>query len=248
MKSIVLTCALCVLACGCGSAAAELKEQLAAPPKQIIVGIDISGSRTPSQLREEQAVIDGLIERMSFGDRIILIETYRTGIDSAGQWQDSIPATRRPDVITGRDRNNLEQFRVVASQMASTFFDPEQSRKVKSTDLFHTLARAADYATSANGRMTTLVLLSDMLQSTAEVNMERAGGVPPDSWINQRKAEGRLPDLHGVCVFVVGADPLSSTGARVRKFWQRYFDATGATFGPANYRNMVADAAELRCR
>jgi hypothetical protein len=87
-----------------------------------------------------------------------------------------------------------------------------------------------------------------MLQSTGEVNMERPGGVPADSWIDQRKSEGRLPNLRGICVFVVGADPTSSTGVRVRHFWQHYFDATGATFAPASYRNMVADPAELRCR
>jgi len=242
----MLMSAVCALASGCGSAAAEPKAE--SPTRQIIVGIDISGSRTPTQLREEQAVIEGLIERMTFGDRIVMIETYRAGVDSAGQWHDSIPALRKPGKITGRDRNNLELFRVVASQMASTFFDPETSRKVNSTDLFHTVARAADYATAANGRATTLVLLSDMLQSTGEVNMERAGGVPGNSWIDQRKSDGRLPDLRGICVFAVGADPLSPTGTKVRRFWEHYFRATGATFGPANYRSMVADPAELRCR
>jgi hypothetical protein len=92
-----------------------------------------------------------------------------------------------------------------------------------------------------------LVLLSDMLQSTDEVNMERAGGVPSDEWIEQRKVEGRLPDLANVCVFVVGAEVASRQGAKVRGFWQKYFEAAGARFPGANYRNMVADVSEVHC-
>jgi hypothetical protein len=214
---------------------------------QYIVGIDISGSRTSSQLQEERAVVDALIARMSFGDRIILIETYRTGIDSAGQWQDSVPARRFSGPLRAGERANLDEFRVTAPIVAATFFDAEKSKKIMSTDLFHTLGRAADYAKAADGRRTTLVLLSDMLQSTDEVNMEQPGGVPTDGWIEHRKAAGRLPDLANVCVFVVGGDPSSSRGVSVRRFWQRYFVAAGATFPHENYRNMVADAKEIHC-
>jgi hypothetical protein len=184
---------------------------------------------------------------MGPGDRIVLIETYRSGVDSAGQWQDSIPAQRIPGTLTGRDRRNVAEFRLVAHQMASSFFDPAAAGKVMSTDLFHTLYRAADYAKAANGRRTTVLLLSDMLQSTREVNMERQGGIPADSWTDGLKAERRLPDLRDVCVFVVGADATTRTGARVREFWRHYFDASGATFRPENYRNMVADAGEIGC-
>ncbi|MDB4879065.1 MAG: hypothetical protein JWL60_511 [Gemmatimonadetes bacterium] len=132
-------------------------------------------------------------------------------------------------------------------QMASTFFDPAASRKVMSTDLFHTLHRAADYAKAANGRRTTLVLLSDMLQSTGQVNMERSGGIPGDAWITGLESEGRLPDLRNVCVLVVGADATTRSGARARQFWSHYFEAAGATYRPGNYRNMVSDPGEIGC-
>ena len=241
--------ALATTLSGCERASASgAGEPVPVTARQYIVGIDISGSRTPSQLQEEQQVIDGLIARMGPGDRIVLIETYRSGVDSAGQWQDSIPAQRIAGTMTGRDRRNVDQFRVVAGQMASTFFDPKVSRTVMSTDLFHTLHRAADYAKAANGRTTTLVLLSDMLQSTSDVNMERAGGIPSERWTSTLKAEGRLPDLRDVCVFVVGADATTRTGAQVRQFWQHYFAEAGATYRPENYRNMVADVGEIGCR
>ena len=235
----LLPLASCEHAAASGSAAL--------PARQYIVGIDISASRTTFQLAEERRMIDGLIGRMTPGDRIVLIETYQAGVDSAGQWQDSIPAPRIAGTLTGKDKRNAEQFHLVASQMASTFFDLTGTHKVMSTDLFHTLRQAADYARAANGRRTTVLLLSDMLQSTSEVDMEQPGGIPAASWIDGRKAEGRLPDLHNVCVFVVGADPTTRTGTRVRAFWEHYFEAAGATFKPGNYRSMVADAAEIGC-
>lgn len=249
MKStLCLLAGLSVLASACWTAGADSKVP---PPRiatQYIVGIDISGSRSASQLHEEEEVLQGLIQRMDYGDRLVLVETYRTGIDSAGQWQDSIPYPKFPNKVTGHDKEKLEQFKVVAAQIASTFFDPEKSKEIKSTDLFHTLTRAADYATAANGRKTTVVLLSDMLQSTAEVNMERDGGIPDDSWIYRLKAEGRLPRLDDVCVFVVGADPrLTDKGAKVRQFWEHYFRAANAIYQSENYRNMIADPAEIRC-
>lgn len=74
-----------------------------------------------------------------------------------------------------------------------------------------------------------------------------SGAIPGDAWIQARRREGRLPDLRNVCVFVIGGDPTSRTGARVRRFWEHYFVAAGATFPPENYRNMVADADEIGC-
>jgi hypothetical protein len=238
-------CSLALL--GCTAGGQDNAAETVNGANQYVVGIDISGSRTPSQLQEEQAVVEGLMGRMTFGDRIILVETYRTGIDSAGQWQDSIPARRFTGALRARERAALEEFHSAAPRVAATFFDAEKSKRVMSTDLFRTLWRAADYAKSANGRRTTLVLLSDMLQSTDEVNMEHAGGVPSDSWIQSRKAQGRLPDLANVCVFVVGADPSSQAGATVRAFWQKYFEAAGARAPSTNYRNMVSDVSEVHC-
>ena len=108
-----------------------------------------------------------------------------------------------------------------------------------------TLYRAADYAKAANGRRTTLLLLSDMLNATRELNMERAGGVPDSAWIAARVGEGRVPDLRGVCVVVVGADVRTGTGVAVRRFWEGYLRAAGAEV--AEYRNMVSDAGEVGC-
>lgn len=232
------------------STALACREAEADPPTvgaQYIVGIDISGSRTPTQLDEAAGLLTGLIGRMSNGDRLVLVETYQTGTDAARQFDDSIPAPRRAGRLTAGDRKKAERFRSSAALVARTYFDTTRSKQIKSTDLLTTLGRAADYAKAGQGRPTTVLLLSDMLNATPELNMERAGGIPDSTWIARRQAEGRLPDLRGVCVFAVGADVSSVRGARTRAFWRAYFAAAGARFANENYRNMVSDPAEVRC-
>ena len=184
---------------------------------------------------------------MRNGDRLVLVETYQSGTDAARQWDDSIPAQRSVDRPTPGDLKKAARFRSSAALIAQTFFDTTRSKEIRSTDLLATLRRAADYARAGRGRPTTLLLLSDMLNATPDLNMERAGGIPDSVWIARRKAEGRLPDLHGVCVFAVGGDVGSRRGVQAHAFWRAYFEAAGATYSDANYRNMVADAGEVRC-
>jgi hypothetical protein len=217
------------------------------PGRQFIVGVDISGSRSDTQLKESQQLLNKLVMRMRNGDKLVLVETYQSGTDAAQQWADTIPRPRNAAKPSARDRNKLASFQRRASPIASSFFDPARAKQIKNTDLLGTLARAADYARAANGRRTTVLLLSDMLQTTPEVNMVHPGGIPGADWIATRKADGRLPDLSNVCVVIAGADVTSDQGARVRAFWQKYFAATNATLPAAGYRNMISDPAELRC-
>jgi hypothetical protein len=86
-----------------------------------------------------------------------------------------------------------------------------------------------------------------MLNATAEVNMERAGGIPSRAWIEARRGEGRVPDLGGVCVFVVGADVETSRGLRAREFWLAYLGAAGGRVPSGGYRGLVSRREEIRC-
>ena len=248
--ALLAAAAYAVTLAGCRGAEAEASERVrtpAAPATQYIVAVDISASRTESQLREAQELVRGLVARIGYGDRLVLLETYRAANDSAAQWQDSVPAPRDPSRPRAGERKRLERFQLVAGAVVPAFFDPRRQPHVLTTDLFQTLGRVADYAHSSGGRRTVVLLLSDMLQSTGEVNMERAGGIPNTAWIAARKRDGRLPALGGTCVYVAGADVGSARGVRVREFWRDYFEAAGAELSPDGYRNMLSDPGELRC-
>lgn len=219
-----------------------------APTHQYIIGIDNSASRTPTQLQEARALMQGVIGRLQNGDRLVLVETYQVGTDAARQYFDSVPSARNPGHPTGAELKKAMQFRSSANLLASRYVDPKHSMHVMTTDLLTTLQRAADYAKGSGGRRTTVVLLSDMLNSTGELDMEKPGGVPDSGWIEARKVQHRIPDLKGVCVFAIGADVRSARGSAVRRFWRQYLHSAGATYDDStNYRNMVADPAEVRC-
>ena len=218
------------------------------PPAQghsYIVGIDISGSRTRTDLDESRKLLDGLIDRLQPGDHLTLIEVYQGGRQPARQWSDSIRTPQNGEV-TGSDRRRVDDFKAVAHIQASILFDSIRAKEIQSTDVFGTLARASDYARASRNRPTTLLLLSDMINETPTVNMMRQD-VPGDSWIRHLAAAKRIPQLRGVCVVVAGADVSSARGATIRDFWSKYFEAAGTHVDPDNYRNMISDPSEVAC-
>jgi hypothetical protein len=236
--------ALSPIGCG-GSAGAK-----PAPPatNQYIVGIDLSASRSVEALRDSRRLIDNLIEsRLHNGDELVLLEMYGSTDTGDHQWIDSVPRSRTPGVVTPTDQRRLDDFKAVAHQVVSAMFDPTRVRKIDNTDVFGTIGRASDYAQAAHGRRPTLILLSDMENSTAEMRMERDGGIPSAKWIQVRQSANRLPVMRGVCVVVAGAGSNTQREAAIRDFWVRYFAASGTTLTPDNYRAFMPDALELRC-
>ena len=213
-----------------------------------IVGIDISGSRTRTDLEESRQLLDALIDRLQAGDHLTLIEVYQGGRLPARQWTDSIRAPMNSGNLTGSDRRRLDDFKAIARIQTSILFDSVRAKEIQSTDIFGTLARAADYARASRNRPTTLLLLSDMINETPAVNMISQQGIPGDSWIRHLAAAKRIPQLRGVCVVVAGADVSSARGAAIREFWNKYFEAAGTHISPDNYRNMISDPSEIACQ
>ena len=212
-----------------------------------IVGIDISGSRTQAELDESRKLLDGLIDRLEAGDRLTLIEVYQGGRQPARQWSGSIRAPRKSGQPTGSDRRRVDDFKGIAHMQASILFDSVRASEIQTTDIFGTLARAADYAKATRNGATTLLLLSDMVNETPTVQMTSREGIPGNSWVRQLASSRRIPQLRGVCVVVAGADVSSARGAAIRDFWSNYFKAAGTGVTPDNYRNMISDPSEVSC-
>jgi hypothetical protein len=220
------------------------------PPQgtQYIVGIDISGSIAPDRLEEGKDLLRDLIGRLKYGDRLVLIETRQVTGRSAKDHIDSIPPARDPVSPTPTEMKEASYIRQAAAASAVMYFDTTRSKAIRTTDLLGTLWRAADQAAARKGRPTVLLLLSDMLNATPDLNMEGASALPGREWISSRKAQHRLPDLTGVCVFAVGADVNSGRAVRVRRFWKELFAATGAVYEDStHFRTMLPTAELLRC-
>jgi len=233
-------------ALGCGESAGA---RPAAPQTaQFIVGIDLSASRSVEALRDSRRLLDDLVEsRLHNGDELVLLEMYGTSDTGDHQWIDSVPRARTPGVVSTADKRRLDDFKAVAHQVVGAMFDSTRVRRIDNTDVFATISRAADYAKGAHDRRSTLILLSDMENSTDEMRMEKSGGIPSPEWIEVRRSANRLPDMRGVCVLVAGAASKTQREATIRDFWVRYLAAAGTTLAATNYRAFVPDATELRC-
>ena len=130
---------------------------------------------------------------------------------------------------------------------ASILFDSARASEIQTTDIFGTLARAADYAKATRNSATTLLLLSDMINETPDVRMTSREDIPGTTWVRHLASSRRIPQLRGVCIVVAGADVSSVRGAAIRDFWNRYFEAAGTSVNPDNYRNMISDPSEVAC-
>jgi hypothetical protein len=243
IEATLLIFASTLIAAGCGDASGGESPDRG---HSYIVGIDISGSRTKTELDESKTLLEELIDRLKPGDRLTLIEVYQGGKQPARQWSDSIRTPRNGE-LTGSDRRRLDDFKSIARVQTSILFDSVRAREIQSTDIFGTLARAADYARASRDRPTTLLLLSDMINETPDVRMTSRQDIPGDGWIRHLAAARRIPQLRGVCVVVAGADVSSARGAAIREFWNKYFEAAGTHVSPDNYRNMISDPSEVTC-
>jgi hypothetical protein len=244
MKRILVMVAAVVIAAGCDSAVGSESPNVG---HSYIVGVDISGSRTKAEMDESKKLLDGLIDRLQAGDHLTLVEVYQGGRMPARQWTDSIRSARKAGQLTGTERQRVEDFKAIARMQSSILFDSVRTKEIQFTDIFGTLNRAADYAKASRKRPTTLLMLSDMMNETPDVMMTQRQDVPGKTWIRERAAEKRIPQLGGVCIVVAGADVSSARGAAIREFWNKYFEATGTHISPDNYRNMISDPAEVAC-
>jgi len=242
--AVATAAALWIMTSGCSETAGAKQSML--PAHQYIVGIDLSASRSKQSVDESRRLLDDLVEtKLANGDQLVILEMYGGATSSEHQWMDTVPGARLPGKTSPLDRNRLEEFKQEAHQVVDAVFKAASTTKIESTDILGTLNRAGDYAKASGGRRSTVILLSDMENSTADVEMAHA--IPPHTWVAARKAANRLPDLSQTCVVISGASGTTAHGARIREFWFDYLSAAGAELPQANYREFIPVASEVHC-
>ncbi|HEX2206094.1 MAG TPA: hypothetical protein VHG93_00310 [Longimicrobium sp.] len=235
-----------MLSAGCGGGAGGDLQADTPPrtPTQYVVAVDLSTSLTPTERKAHQDLLHALVRDLDFGDRLVLLKTHAAGIrDTSTARVVTMPVPRGSRPLQ-RERDELELQRQTADGYVTTFF---KAQPVHGTDLFATMHTAGERVREGTGARKVLVVLSDMLQCTRGVCMERPGGLPDSAWISAQKQQGLVPGLEGVCVSIVGADATTAHGVSVREFWRRYFQTAGASFDPARYVHGASTAAALRC-
>lgn len=237
--SAALTALLAVLVAwpvaGCGGGAAE-EEEKEPPPELVIFVYDRSGSMPDYLLERAQTLTATKVRELDHGDRIVAMELLEASLDEPPQrWSQRVPEREYPDMEVGSDSVARARFLRDARIYLQNFTDPESRESSRGTDILSTLHDVAADLRAHEERRATLYLFSDMLQANPELNFEQSGVEPPTGWVKEAASEGRLPDLEGLCVVVVGARTDTEKGQAVKGFWRRYFEATGAMFRDRNY-------------
>jgi hypothetical protein len=182
---------------------------------------------------EGERYVDTVIDRMNYGDRLVILQMYEAGVNEAKTDLD-VSLTKPPYSLALDENEELKNTRDDLKEPVHLFFARAQTRPVVHTDILTTLSIASEKI--SEGKRNVLVILSDMLQSSKDLEFEHLKRMPPPRWIAQRTQQGLVRPLYGACVVAVGADPSTHEGMVVRQFWQKYFEASNARLSARNYR------------
>lgn len=206
------------------------------PPHQFILLYDRSSSIQDHELQHYRELTNGVAGELGHGDRLVAMELLQLSLAEAPRrWAQDVPTREFQDRVISRDSIALVRFATDVRDYLTTFTDVADRGELLGTDILSTLQNVGDEVRSYPGYRTVLVIFSDMLQATREVNMEGLQRMPGPEWAERAAAEGRLPDLTGVCVLVAGARVDTPEAQRVKAFWVDYFRTTGATLLDRNY-------------
>ena len=243
----LLAAALFLPACSGGNDDAPMPEA-DREPRQVIFVYDRSTSITVDELELYQRLTAQKLGELTHGDRVAAIELLQLSLaESPMRWSQGVPEREFQDRVMQRDSVSRVRFLQDARDYLRRFTEPDGRDNFLGTDVLSTFFDVAEEVRAYPGHQSTVILFSDMLQATDEMNMEGLIRMPSRAWIEDRAAQGRLPDFGGACFVVVGARTDTQAGQVVKNFWQDYFDATNGVLSDQNYSYRPVRVAENPC-
>jgi hypothetical protein len=113
-----------------------------------------------------------------------------------------------------------------------------QPRKIRHTAIVQSVGLASRVFATHDGAHQILVIMSDMVEQSGDIDFRREYPTPPriDAIITKLRTEHRIPSLRGVRIHVLGAASGNNELDRhVRDFWFAFFDSTGAELRASDY-------------
>src|SRR5260370_10897301 len=141
-----------LVALGCNKVSASGDGERVARPKHYVVIFDLSASRATEMLSEDKQFVDQLIQRLTFGDRLTLLQMQQVGLsDHPMRWNVTMPSPKDPTFPTSRDRGQLAAAVRGVKSALPTFFETKDTIKVIHTDIFSTMHLATEYTQDSVG-------------------------------------------------------------------------------------------------
>ena len=249
----------CVLAATMSVAACETSEGTAAggdeateitrrPPQLVVFAYDRSTSISGHQLEIARQLTNERIRKLNHDDRIAAHQLLQLSLEEPPlRWTQDVPPREFEEHALARDSISRTRFLQDAQDYLIAFTDSVGRGDINGTDILSTLHDVAADVRAAPGRTAVLYIFSDMLQSTRTIEMEGLRGMPSAGWVQRQASAGTLPDLTGLCVVVVGARVDTNASQRVKRFWDEYFEATGARLESVNYMLRPVTLPEHPC-
>ncbi len=217
-------------------------------PELVIFVYDRSTSIPDYQLNLAKELTDARIDVLEHGDKIAALQVLQLSLaEPPERWSQTVPKKEWTDQEIARDSVTRTRFLRDAQAYLVAFTDTAGRDEIDGTDLLSTLHDVGAELRGAPGHEATLYMFSDMLQSNRQIDMEGLRRMPPSGWIHNAASKDMLPDLKGLCVVVIGARVDNEHSQRVRKFWQEYFEVTGASLRDPNYMHRPVKLPEHPC-
>lgn len=206
-------------------------------PRELVIFVYDRSTSIPDHILElaKQLTRERIFE-LDHGDRISGMQLLQLSLaEPPDRWTEMIPERTIQDFEVSRDSVARVRFLQDADVLLGRLAEAKGRDDINGTDILSTMHDVGEELRAYPDHEATMYLFSDMLQSNRQVDMEGLRAMPPDDWVQEASSAGRLPDLGGLCVVVVGARVDTPASQRVKAFWDEYFQATGATLGDSNY-------------
>lgn len=198
-----------------------------APPPSVLVMVDFSQS-AKDLLPDYQTFLIEISSKIPPEGRLVAGKILKTTEASFDPFIDiTFPSENTLteaefDIRDRRDSLQRQMQRKIESSFAKPLFSP-------GTNIVSALSLVRQVF--PNSPRPVLVLLSDMLHSSSDFDLEK--GAITDKFIDDTLARlqqaGRIPDLKGVAVYVAGATAKSDERYnQIKKFWEKLFAQSGA--------------------
>ncbi len=221
----------------CGGEETPPEPQAPPEPNQLVIFVyDRSTSIPDHTLELAGRLTTDRVMQLDHDDRVGGMRVLQLSLAEERQsWSELVPPRVVKEHEIARDSVSKVRFLRDATVLLQRLSDPAERGKIDGTDILSTLHDVGAEMRAYPNHDATVYLFSDMLQSNRQIDMEGLRLMPPDGWVQEAKGSGRLPDLEGLCVVVVGARVDTQASQRVKAFWDEYFQATGANLLESNY-------------
>jgi len=240
MKKAILQAILILLLLGTGC-------RDSAQNKCIFVLFDISGSTL--KMREQfYQDFQEILEKTKGGDRIIVdCITENPLAQSKFQIKEKIPVYGLLKHYKQTPEKEVKEIKGTISTTAKKVIF--ERRKIPKTKILDAIQLARRVFNTYPEPQKILVLFSDMIEESERYNFISLNLTKQKNTqiIEKERTNERIPDLHNVKVYVIGATAVHEGGMltekieSIREFWLLYFKECGADLTPERYGSCLLE-------